>query len=143
MIVLDTNVVSELMRNLPNERVANWVDQHPASDVFLTAVTAAELQYGVERLPDGRRKSVLMVKVAELLADDFHGQILPFGSMAAAYYAEISAARERGGHPISMADAQIAAICRHHKADLATRNTKDFVDTGIRVLNPWDTESQS
>lgn len=141
MIVLDTNVVSELMRSEPAERVVEWVDQYPADDVFVTAVTAAELLYGVERLPDSRRKSVLMVKVAELLAEDFQGRVLPFGIAAAARYAQISAARERVGLPISMADAQIAAICRHHNAHLATRNTRDFVDTGVRVLNPWDIES--
>ncbi|MBC6449300.1 type II toxin-antitoxin system VapC family toxin [Actinokineospora xionganensis] len=144
MIVLDTNVVSELMRNEPDERVVEWVDHYPADDVFVTAVTAAELLYGVERLPDGRRKSSLMVKVAELLAEDFQGQVLPFGIAAAAHYAQISAARERGGRPITMVDAQIAAVCLHHNAHLATRNTKDFIDTGVRVLNPWDdTESLS
>jgi predicted nucleic acid-binding protein len=143
VIVLDTNVVSELMRNVPDESVVGWVDQYPADGVFVTAVTAAELLYGVERLPDGRRKGSLMVKVAELLAEDFQGQVLPFGIAAAAHYTQIAAARERGGQPISMADAQIAAICRHHNAHLATRNTKDFIDTGVRVLNPWDIESQS
>ena len=142
MIVLDTNVVSELMRNMPDENVVQWVDRHPVNDVFLTAVTAAELLFGVERLPDGHRKGVLMVKVAELLAEDFDGRILPFGTAAAAHYAQVSAARERDGRPISMADAQIAAICLHHNAGLATRNIKDFIDTGVRVLNPWDIEAQ-
>ncbi|MGH3858977.1 type II toxin-antitoxin system VapC family toxin [Actinokineospora sp.] len=137
MIVLDTNVVSELMRVVPDESVVAWVDQYPAGDIFVTAVTAAELLHGVERLPDGRRKSVLMVKVAELLTQDFQGQVLPFGIAAAAHAAQLSAVRELGGKPISMADAQIAAICLHHNAHLATRNTKDFIDTGVRVLNPW------
>jgi len=137
VIVLDTNVVSELMRSAPDDQVVTWVDQYPAGDVFITAVTAAELQYGVARLPDDHRKTVLTVQVAELLAEDFHGQILPFGVNAAAYYAQIAAMREREGRPISMADAQIAAICRHHKAELATRHIRDFTDTGVHVHDPW------
>lgn len=137
MIVLDTNVISELMRSAPDDRVVTWVDQYPARDVFITAVTAAELQYGVTRLPDGRRKAVLEIRVAELLAEDFESQILSFGVNAAAHYAQIVASREHEGRPISMADAQIAAICRHHKAELATRNIKDFADTGVPVHDPW------
>lgn len=138
MIVLDTNVVSELMRQAPDDSVVSWVDQYPAGDVFITAVTAAELEFGVARLPAGRRKKALMIKVAELLAEDFQDQILPFGVDAAAHYAEIAAQREREGRPISMADAQIAAICRRYNAHLATRNTKDFADTGVHVLDPWN-----
>jgi toxin FitB len=138
VIVLDTNVVSELMRKAPDERVADWVDQYPAGDVFITAVTAAELQYGVARLPDGQRKAVLTIKVAELLGEDFQDQILPFGVNATAHYAQIAAEREQAGRPISMADAQIAAICRHYDAELATRNIKDFTDTGVHVHDPWN-----
>jgi toxin FitB len=137
VIVLDTNVISELMRSTPDDRVVNWVDQFPPGDVFITAVTAAELQYGVARLPDDRRKAVLAAHVAELLAEDFESQILPFGVNAAAHYAQIAATREQDGRPISMADAQIAAICRHYDAELATRNTKDFLGTGIPVHDPW------
>lgn len=137
MIVLDTNVISELMRPAPDDRVVSWVDQYPSGDVFITAVTAAELQYGVARMPDGRRKTVLTMQVAELLAEDFRGQILPFGVNAAAYYAQIATAREREGRPISMADAQIAATCRHYDAELATRNIADFTDTGVHVHDPW------
>ncbi|WP_158843171.1 type II toxin-antitoxin system VapC family toxin [Saccharothrix deserti] len=137
MIVLDTNVVSELMRQVPDDGVVRWVDRYPAEDVFITAVTAAELAYGVARLPEGQRKTVLAARISDLLAEDFQDQILPFDSVAADYYGEIAATREANGHPISMADAQIAAICRHYAACLATRNIKDFVDTGIKVLNPW------
>ncbi|MGW4208777.1 PIN domain-containing protein [Lentzea sp. NPDC004789] len=142
MIVLDTNVVSELMRQAPNDEVVRWVDRYPADEVFITAVTAAELAYGIERMPDGQRKSTLAVKVSELLNEDFQGQILPFDGAAAVYYGEIVAAREEQGFPISMADAQIAAICRRFAACLATRNTKDFMDTGITLLNPWGDADQ-
>ena len=137
MIVLDTNVVSELMRQVPDDAVVRWVDRYPVDEVFITAVTAAELVYGVARLPAGRRKTVLAAKVSELLAEDFQDQILPFDDAAAEYYGEIAAACEGLGRPISMADAQIAATCRRFAACLATRNGKDFVDTGLMLLNPW------
>jgi toxin FitB len=138
VIVLDTNVVSELMRKRPQLGVVSWVDRFSASEVLVTAVTAAELMYGVARLPDGRRKWELHVKVEGLLAEDFQDQILPFDARAATHYAEIVASRERAGRPISMADAQIAAICRNWNAGLATRNVDDFVDTGFDAMNPWD-----
>jgi toxin FitB len=137
MIVLDTNVVSELVRDEPAWEVFAFVEQHPADDVYLTAVTAAELLRGVARLPDGRRKRKLSVEYDGLLNEDFAGQVLSFTGDAAVCYADIAASRERAGRPISMADAQIAAICRLYGADLATRNVKDFADTGIEVLDPW------
>lgn len=137
MIILDTNVVSELMRRVPEPRVVNWVNSFPASDVLLTAVTAAELLYGVARLPDGRRKRGLHDAIKALLTEDFAGQILPFDATSAAHYAQIAAERERSGRPITMADAQIAAICRTWSARLATRNVDDFADTGIDVADPW------
>lgn len=139
MIVLDTNVVSELMRTRPELGVVSWVDGFPAAEVLLTAVTAAELMYGVARLPDGRRKRGLHTKVEGLLAEDFRNQILPFDAGAAVHYAEIVASREQAGRPISMADAQIAAICRNWRARLATRHVDDFADTGVDAVNPWDT----
>lgn len=137
MIVLDTNVVSELMRQDPDDRVVQWVDRYPADEVFITAVTAAELSYGVARLPAGQRKNILAAMVSELLTEDLSGQILPFDGEAAEFYARIASGREDLGRPISMADAQIAAICRRYAACLATRNTKDFDDTGVMVLDPW------
>lgn len=137
MIVLDTNVISELTRQTPAPGVARWVDMFSVGDVFVTAVTAAELLYGVARLPEGRRKQELYIKVGGLLAEDFRDQVLPFDAPAAAHYAEIVVARERAGRPISMAHAQTAAICRAWTADLATRDVEDFLDTGIHVVNPW------
>lgn len=137
MIVLDTNVVSELMRKEPEPRVIEWVDGHPAGDVFLTSVTTAELLYGIARLPDGRRKDSLAAKTQELLLDDFVGQVLAFTVDASTHYADIVITRERQGAPISMADAQIAAICRLYGAVLATRNVRDFAGTGVDVRDPW------
>ncbi|MGF2947576.1 type II toxin-antitoxin system VapC family toxin [Mycobacterium sp. Lab-001] len=138
MIVLDTNVVSELMRPAPEPGVTGWVDSLDVSDILLTAVTAAELMCGVARLPNGRRRRELRAKVDGLLTEDFQDRILPFDALAATHYADIVAERERSGLQISMADGQIAAICRNWNAGLATRNIGDFVDTGIELINPWD-----
>ncbi|HZO63744.1 MAG TPA: type II toxin-antitoxin system VapC family toxin [Kribbellaceae bacterium] len=137
MIVLDTNVISELMHPRGEPRVVAWADEQQADEVYLTAVTTAELRYGVARLPNGRRKADLADRIQSTLDEDFTGRILSFDDDAAAHYADIVLDRERSGLPISMADAQIAAICRHHGAGLATRNTKDFVHTGIDVIDPW------
>lgn len=141
MIVLDTNVISELMRRDPDQNVVAWVDEYPADLIFLTAITAAELLYGIARLPDGDRKKLLTSRTRELLEEDFAGQVLAFTADAGARYAEIVASRESTGRPISMADAQIAAICRFHGTDLATRNVQDFAGTGVRVLNPWESSA--
>lgn len=138
MIVLDTNVVSELMRPAPEPGVASWVDSLDVGDILLTAVTAAELMYGVAGLPDGRRRREVRAMVEGLLAEDFRDRILPFDAPAAIHYAEIVAGRERSGLQISMADGQIAAICRNWNAGLATRNVSDFVDTGVELINPWN-----
>ena len=138
MIVLDTNVVSELMRPRGEAHVIAWADEQPADRVYLTAVTTAELRYGVARMPDGRRKTDLADRLQRTIAEEFASRILSFDDNAAALYAAIVMGRERRGLPISMADAQIAAICRHHGAGLATRNTKDFAHTGIDVIYPWD-----
>lgn len=141
MIVLDTNVISELVRKAPHPGVVRWLDSLDSSDVMLTAVTAAELLYGVERLPDGRRRRGLRRKVDGLLTEEFGDRVLPFDALAAAHYADIVAGRERSGLQISTADGQIAAICRTWNAGLATRNTNDFVETGIELVNPWDLET--
>jgi predicted nucleic acid-binding protein len=126
------------MRKAPEPEIVRWVDAFDAADVFMTAVTAAELMYGVARLPEGHRKERLSFKVSALLAEDFADQVLPFDVLAAVHYADIVASRERFGRPISMADAETAAICRFWSAGVATRNVADFIDTGIRVVNPWD-----
>lgn len=141
MIVLDTNVVSELMHPRGDARIVTWTDGQSASELYLTAVTTAELLYGVGRLPEGRRKADLADRIQRSLEEDFAGRILSFEHSAAAHYADIVIHRERHGSAISMADAQIAAICRHHRARLATRNTKDFAQTGIDIIDPWQTNA--
>lgn len=137
MIILDTNIISELTRQAPEPRVVSWLDSLPAEDVGTTAVTAAELLYGVARMPAGRRKRELAAAVRGLLGDELRDRILPFDEHCASRYADIVCGRETLGRPIGVADAQIAAICRTAEATLATRNTADFSGTGIELINPW------
>jgi predicted nucleic acid-binding protein len=137
MIVLDTNVLSELMRRRPAARVVRWVDEQDADALAITAVTVAELLYGVARLAEGARKTEFATAVDALVREDFAGRVLPFDVAAAARYAELVAGRDRNGRPISVSDGQIAAICRCHGAALATRNVRDFDATGTVVLDPW------
>jgi toxin FitB len=137
MIVLATNVVSELMRPSPAPAVVAWLRRQARGSLTTTAVTIAEITFGLARLPAGRRTAQLQLAAADVLAS-FPGQVLPFDGAAAARYGEIAATRERAGHPIDALDAQIAAICQIRRAPLATRNTKDFVSTGIDVLDPWE-----
>lgn len=138
MIVLDTNVVSELMRAEADQRVIDWLDGQIAEGVFITSVTAAELLHGVERLPHGQRKARLAKAVGELLDIEFGGRILPFDALAAVEYARVLADRSAQGRPVSMADAMIAATAIAYGIDaLATRNAPDFDGTGIDVVDPW------
>jgi toxin FitB len=138
MIVLDTNVLSELVKASPEQRVLDWVDSLPAHEVVTTVVTAAELWYGVRRMPDGRRRAMMVAGVDAMLYEDLQGRIEVFDSAAAGWYADIVTARERQGRPIAMADAQIAAICASKHAALATRNVKDFMNVGIELVDPWE-----
>jgi toxin FitB len=137
VIVLDTNVVSELMRQQADPEVISWLDRQSADDVWLTAVTLAELIYGIGRLPDGRRKALLAVALDAMVRDDLDHRVAPFDAIAASHFADIVIGRERSGRPVSAADAQIAAICRSHGAVLATRNVADFDATGVEIVNPW------
>lgn len=135
MIVIDTTVVSEMMRDEPDPAVLAWAES--VGRLYTTAITLAEVGYGIARLPDGRRRDRLATVAAEVFAD-FGDVILAFDVYAARSYAAIVAGRERAGHPIAIADAQIAAICACREARLATRNTDDFDGTGISLVNPWD-----
>jgi predicted nucleic acid-binding protein len=135
MIALDTNVVSELMRTKPDERVLRWVDAQSPDSLAVTTVTVAELLYGIARLPAGRKRKRLEAAIAETLEEDF--TILPFDEVAAVDYATIAAAQDLRGRTVAMADAMIAATCMSAGAVLATRNTKDFVHLGIDLIDPW------
>jgi predicted nucleic acid-binding protein len=143
VILLDTNVLSELVRPEPDRGVMVWLDSLDAATVATTAITAAELLYGIARLPAGRRKERLGEAIRGLLEEDLDGRVEPFDAMSARHYAELLGDRERAGRPISAADAQIAAICRKLGATLATRNTSDFEDAGIDLLDPWQESAGS
>lgn len=138
MIVLDTNVISEIFRPHPDGRVVAWLDSL-TGEVAITAVTLSELLAGVRRLPDGRRQSALSTRIDAALEPYRETRaVLAFDDRAATHYAAVLVARERAGSPISTADAQIAAICRAHRAACATRNTKDFAQTGVELVDPWN-----
>ena len=137
MIVLDTNVLSELMRPKPATTVAKWVATQSAASLFTTTITQAEILHGVLLLPEGRRRDTIGAAADAMFEEDFAGRILPFGSHAAHAYAQIAAARRRSGRPISQFDAQIAAIAFSTGAGVATRNVGDFEGCGIQVVDPW------
>ena len=137
MILLDTNILSELMRPSPERVVEQWLADQPAASMFISVITEAELRYGVALLPAGKRRSVLAAAIENMLGEDFSGRILPFDSSAAVAFAEIAASRRQAGRPITQADAQIAATARSRGASLATRNVPDFQECGIEVINPW------
>ena len=139
MIVLDTNVISELMKLAPAETVARWIADQPASTLYTTSITQAEILHGVMLLPSGKRRGALEAAANAMFDEDFDGRVLPFGSEAARTYAQISAQRRRSGRPISHFDAQIAAIARSARSPVATRNVVDYEGCGIKVLNPWGT----
>ncbi len=138
MIVLDTNVLSELMRPAPSERVVRWVAAQPATSLYTTSVTQAEILHGIMLLPSGRRRIALEAAAEAMFSEDFGGRVLPFGSEAAHPYARIAAERRRAGRPISHFDAQIAAIARSAGAEIATRNVADYDACGVQVINPWE-----
>ena len=137
MIVLDTNVVSELMRPAPNPAIESWIANRPVASLFISAVGEAELRFGLAIMPAGRRRDAFASEIEAMLREDFADRILPFDSEAARAYAAIAASRRVAGRPIAEADCQIAAIARSRGMALATRNVRDFEDTGIHILDPW------
>ncbi len=137
MIVLDTNVLSELMKPTPAESVVRWMAAQPATSLYTTSITQAEILHGVMLLPSGKRRSAFEAAAEAMFKEDFGGRVLPFGSDAAHPYARIAAQRRRAGRPISHFDAQIAAIAHSTGASIATRNATDFDGCGVKVINPW------
>lgn len=138
MIVLDTNVLSELMRRIPNPAVVAWVASQPSATLYTTSISQAEILYGVAMLPKGRRRDNLVVAATAMFAEDLAGRVLPFNSSAAAPYATIVAARRQSGSPIGAFDALIAAIALAAGAGIATRDVNGFNDCGLALLvDPW------
>jgi len=138
VILLDTNVLSELMRPMPDAKVVRWLDAWPEWEVWISAVTVAEIRLGISLLPGGKRKELLLDIAEQMFQEDFPDRCLPFDCDAAGEYALIVAARTRQGYPISVEDGQIAAIAKTAGLALATRNTKDFSGiTGLKLVDPW------
>jgi predicted nucleic acid-binding protein len=137
MLLLDTNVVSELMRPAPDPDVVQWLQGQPLEQLAITAISVAEILYGLDRLPDGRRKANLVQRFQLFLTQGFAGRVLPFDRPAAEVYASIKGRRDRAGRPVSGYDAMIAAIASSRGAGVATRNVADFTDCGVVVINPW------
>ena len=137
MIVLDTNVISELVRTTPDPAVMQWLAAQREPELHITAMTAAELLDGVLRLPRGARRSALVATVAKVLESDFAGRVLSFSAESALDYADIVTTRRAAGNPVGAQDAIIAAVTRCHGATLATRNTRDFSGVGVPLINPW------
>jgi predicted nucleic acid-binding protein len=137
MIVLDTNVISELMRPLPHPAVLAWIAEQPRATLYTTSVNQAEILYGIEALSDGRRRRALADAATAMFVDDFAGRVLSFGADAARHYAVIVAMRRKSGNPIEAFDALIAATARAAGAGVATRDMTGFDECGVAVIDPW------
>jgi predicted nucleic acid-binding protein len=137
MIILDTNVLSEVMKLAPDAQVVAWMAAQPASNLYTTSITEAEILHGLMLLPAGRRRRALEAAATSMFTEDFGGRILGFGTDAAPPYARIAAERRRSGRPISHFDAQIAAIARSTGGAIATRNLRDFDGCGVTLVDPW------
>jgi len=137
MLLLDTNVISEMMRVQPEPRVRDWLDSQSAPSLYISAVTEAELRHGLALMPKGRRRKDLLAELDDMLARDFEARVLPFDRPVALAFASIAAERRAAGRPIEKFDCQIAAIARSRGAAIATRDVGDFTGCGVEVINPW------
>ena len=138
MIVLDTNVVSELVVPRPAGAVIEWVSDQASHALYLTSISEAEMLYGIAIMPMGKRRERLLGAVEGMLRKDFAGRVIPFDRQAARAYADVASSRRAAGRRVDPADCQIAAIARSVGASVATRNVRDFEECGIAVINPWD-----
>lgn len=137
MIVVDTNVVSELMKAAPDQTVRAWSARHSVATLYTTSITEAEILYGIELLPEGRRREAIRAAAQAIFTQSFGGRVLAFGSNAASAYASIMSRRRRLGRPMNHAGGQIAAIALAAGAALATRNVADFEGSGLKLTDPW------
>ncbi|MFM9974799.1 MAG: type II toxin-antitoxin system VapC family toxin [Beijerinckiaceae bacterium] len=138
MILIDTNIISELWREKPSSGVSHWLQAQDSTGVFISAITLAEIQFGIAKLPVSIRRSNLVVAVTRLEQETFSGQVLPFDNRCAAPFGLVRASREQMRHPISFPDAAIAATALTHGLTLATRNIRDFDGLDLMLVNPFE-----
>lgn len=138
MIVLDTNVISELMRPAPDENVSRWIAKQKTINLAVTSITLAEIHRGLSRLPKGKRRKDLETRFTAFIHQGFMGRILPFDEYAADTYGEIASSREKKGLHCDAVDLMIASIACNLNAAIATRNTGDFDGCGLKLINPWE-----
>ena len=138
MFLLDTNILSALMRDKPTPEVATWVSGHPPELLFTAAVCQAEILSGLAIMPEGRRRSDLEAAARAMFLEDFEGRVLPFDMAAAVAYADVFASRRRTGRSTATVDLMIASVARSNGASVVTRNVADFEGCGVAVVNPWD-----
>jgi toxin FitB len=138
MVILDTNVLSELMRPKPSASVLAWIAKQPEAELCTTSITEAEIFYGIEVLPKGKRREHLTTAAEVVFAEDFSGRVYGFDSAAARAFSKIASSRRTSGRPISQSDAQIAAIAKAKRAKVATRDVKGFEQCGVDVVDPWN-----
>lgn len=142
MIILDTNVLSALMRQTPEAPVVAWLDRQPAESVWITSITLFEARLGLALLPKGRRRQTLEASFAQLLEEDLENRVLDFDNAAATEAASLAAERQKSGRPVDMRDTQIAGIALARRATLATRNVRHFQDLNVPVVNPWEIQER-
>jgi toxin FitB len=138
MIILDSNVVSEIMLPKPDERVTGWLDRQPSTSIWTTSVTVFEVRFGLETMPVGRRRTALLASFERWLGEVVQQRIASYDETAARRAAELAADRQRRGRPSELRDTMIAGIVLANHAKLATRNVKHFEDIASSVVNPWD-----
>jgi len=140
VIVIDTNVLSALMRQLPELPVVEWLDRQAAESIWITSITLFEARFGLALLPKGRRRRTLEAAFDKLMVEDLEGRVLDFDRPAAEAAAMLAAERQQDGHSIDMRDTQIAGIVLARRAKLATRNVRHFSDLNVEVINPWESK---
>ena len=138
MILIDTNIISEMMKPAPNANVLDWIDQQEVAKLFISTITLAEISYGLNVLPTGKRRESLEFAFNKAILEAFTGRILSFEESAAYHYGKIMGHRKKLGKPLGVPDGQIAAIALVNNAVLATRNTRDFLRCGIKLINPFE-----
>lgn len=137
MIVLDTNIISEMMKSIPDPKILSWIDKQEISELFITTVTIAEISYGIDVLPEGKRREALEEAFNKTLEQAFCHRVLSFDQESAYLYGKIMGKRKLQGRPLSILDGQIAAIACFHDFSIVTRNERDFIGCNINVINPF------